>query len=111
MPKKSRKILRDKNILQKDKVFSITSLVCGLLFWVPLFNVLLGPLAVIFGIMSLRRIHDFPERYGGSWLAIIGLVLGVISVIFTIIGIYIQIANPQFGINSNATITLPWNSK
>jgi len=98
---------------QKDKVFAVTALVCGLLFWIPLFNLLLGPLAIIFGILSIKRVRADPQRYGGQVMAVIGLVLGVISVIFTVVGLYVSIMYPQLSYNSTSisSIVLPWNIK
>ncbi len=86
---------------KKDKVYALTSFICGLLFWVPLFNWVLGPLAIVFGIMALKYQRADPERYGGQIFAIIGIILGVISVIFTVIGIYVSIFHPELiGFNS-----------
>jgi len=80
---------------KKDKVFAITSLVCGLLFWVPLFNFVLGPLAVIFGILAINRVRVNPERYSGQIMAIVGLIFGVISVIFTALYVYAALFRPD----------------
>jgi hypothetical protein len=79
----------------KDKVFAITSFVCGLLFWVPLFNMILSPAAVIFGFLAIRRVRIDPERYGGQGLAVAGLILGLISIIFTVMGMYILLFRPE----------------
>jgi hypothetical protein len=94
---------------KKDKVFAITALVCGLMMWVPLFNFILGPLAVIFGVLAIKRVRSEPERYGGQVIAVIGLILGLVSVIFTIIGVYASLFHPEFGILSgiNGTILKP----
>jgi uncharacterized Tic20 family protein len=102
--KRKTKFVEKKYVQKKDKVFAITSLVCGLLFWVPLFNVILGPLAVIFGILSIKRVRAEPERYGGQILAIIGLILGVISVIFTVVGVYITLFHPELAIGVDGTV-------
>ena len=86
---------------KKDQVYAITSFVCGLLFWVPLFNWVLGPMAIVFGIYALKYQRADPNRYGGQVFAIIGIILGVISVIFTVIGIYVSIFHPELiGFNS-----------
>ncbi|MGV8141006.1 MAG: DUF4190 domain-containing protein [Candidatus Woesearchaeota archaeon] len=79
----------------KDKVFAITAFVCGLLFWVPLFNMILSPMAVVFGILAIRRVRENPERYGGQGLAVTGLILGLLAIIFTVIGIYILLFRPE----------------
>lgn len=54
---------------------AITSLVCGILGCVP---ILTGLLAVIFGIVGIKKTRD--PMVGGKALAIIGLVLGIISI-------------------------------
>jgi len=79
----------------KEKDLAIASLVCGLLIWVPLFNAVLGPLALLFGILSLKKIYKNPDQYGGKWASIIGIILGVISVIFLVVTLYIKIFKPE----------------
>jgi len=102
--KRKTKFVETEYVEKKDKVFAITSFVCGLLFWVPLFNVILGPLAVVFGVLSIRRVREDPERYGGQVLAVIGVILGVISVIFTVVGVYITLFHPELAIGVNGTV-------
>ena len=81
--------------IKKEKDFAIASLVCGILIWVPLFNTILGPLALAFGIVSMKRIKQSPEKYGGKWMAITGFILGVIATVFLFITIYIKIFKPE----------------
>jgi hypothetical protein len=88
---------------KKDKVFAITALVCGLLFWVPLFNILLGALAILFGVLAIRRARENPERYGGQGMAVAGMILGIISVVFTLTSFYLAIFHPELGIGLNVT--------
>jgi hypothetical protein len=86
---------------KKDKVLAISALVCGLLSWIPLFNIVLGPLAVIFGILAIKRVKINPERYGGQAIAVVGLILGLIFVIFTIMyyySLYVELFHPGWGI-------------
>ena len=91
---------------KKDRVFAVTSLVCGLLFWVPLFNFVLGPLAVLFGVLAIKRVRIDPERYGGQTIAVFGLILGIISVIFTVLYVYALLFRPELLITGvNATNT------
>lgn len=91
---------------KKDNIYATTSFVCGLLFWVPLFNWVLGPMAIIFGIFALKYARNEPQRYGGETLAVIGIILGAISVIFTILGLYITIFHPEL-IGFNNTVFKP----
>jgi hypothetical protein len=60
-----------------------TSLVLGLLSICS--GLLTGIPAVITGLMAFRRSRRDPARYGGSGLAIAGLVLGSCSLFFTVI--------------------------
>lgn len=80
---------------KKDKDFAWASLICGLLIWMPLFNTVFGPLAVIFGILSLRRFYEAPERYGGQRIALTGITLGVISTVFLLVTLYIKVFKPE----------------
>ena len=54
---------------------AIASLVCGILGCIP---ILTGLLAIIFGIVGLKKTRD--PQVGGKGLAIVGLVLGVLSI-------------------------------
>jgi len=69
---------------KKDTFYSKLSLVLGLGFWIPLLNVPLSILAITFGIISLRLIHLYPKRYGGRTYAVLGIILGSISIIFLV---------------------------
>jgi hypothetical protein len=53
---------------------AVASLIFGIVGCVPFIT---GLLAVIFGILGIRRTRD--PRYGGSGLAIAGLILGILS--------------------------------
>ena len=66
---------------KKDSFYSKLSLILGLGFWIPLLNIPLSILAIISGIAALRLIHLYPKRYGGRICAVIGIVLGFISII------------------------------
>jgi len=82
-------------VKKKDCDFAWASLVCGLLMWVPLFNSVLGPLAIIFGVLSLKRVKNYPERYGGQRMSIVGVIFGVVSTVFLIVTLYIKIFKPE----------------
>jgi len=55
---------------------AIASVVCGLLFFMPLLPSLL---AILFGIMGLNRAKD--PRVGGKRLSIAGIILGLIGLL------------------------------
>ena len=79
---------------KKEKDFSIASLICGLLIWIPLLNLALGPLALIFGIISIYKIKAQPEKYAGQRMAIAGIILGSISITSLLFYFYYMIFNP-----------------
>jgi len=60
---------------------AIASLICGIvgLFAVPLLGSLL---AIIFGIITLHKIRKHPKDYKGKGLAMPGIILGVVGLIF-----------------------------
>jgi hypothetical protein len=57
---------------------AIVSLVCGLLFFIPLAFIL----AIIFGHIALSEIKKSAGRLKGDGLAIAGLVLGYLGIVF-----------------------------
>ncbi len=63
---------------------AIASLICGIvgLFFL---GILLGPLAIIFGAISLNKMAKNPGMYSGKGMAIAGLVIGVVATLLSII--------------------------
>ena len=61
---------------KRSNGWSIASLICGILGCVPF---LTGALAVIFGIIGIRKARD--PQVGGKGLSIAGLVLGIVSIV------------------------------
>jgi len=72
----------NRSVLKKGNGFGITSMVLGIitwvLFWIPFIGQLLPILAVVFGIIGFK--HE------GKGMAIAGFVLGLVSLIFQILG-------------------------
>jgi hypothetical protein len=62
---------------KRSNGWAIASLICGILGCVPF---LTGALAVIFGILGIRKSND-PQVNSGKGLSIAGLVLGVVSIL------------------------------
>jgi hypothetical protein len=61
---------------------AIVSGYLGLFSCFPLIGLVLGPMAIVLGVMALRAIKSDPDRsLGGAYRAIIGIVLGVINTI------------------------------
>lgn len=50
-----------------------------------IFGIPLGLLAIIFGIVSLTRFNDNPGKYSGKAFAIIGMLLGALSLVAVLI--------------------------
>lgn len=69
---------------QQDKTLAIISLVLGLL---SLFCFPVSIFAMITGFIAKRRADSQPQIYGGSGLALAGMILGGISLIIGIIGL------------------------
>lgn len=64
--------------------FAIASLVMGIVSFIRIFNVEKGLVAIVFGILALKRIGLTPQMRGKN-LAIAGIIIGIISVIATIV--------------------------
>jgi hypothetical protein len=62
--------------VRNANVWAITSIIAGLLGWLPFVP---GAIAVVTGILGVRRARD--ERYTGRGLAVAGLLLGVASLV------------------------------
>ena len=62
---------------RKANVLAVTSLICGILACVPFIT---GITAMITGALGIKKAND--PRYGGRGIAIAGLVLGAMSVLF-----------------------------
>ena len=73
--------------MRKLKGMAVTSFVFGLFFWLPLLNVILGILAIILGVKARRLVLSEPDKYGGKTFAIIGIILGGIPILFSIVGL------------------------
>ena len=64
---------------------SIAAMVCGILaFFVPYVGIILAILAIIFGGIGLRRTRSNPELKGKG-MAIAGLVLGIVGLLFVVL--------------------------
>jgi hypothetical protein len=62
---------------RRANALAVISLICGIVACVPF---LTGIAAVITGALGIRKAND--PRYGGRGIAIAGLVLGVMSILF-----------------------------
>jgi hypothetical protein len=75
----------------QNKTLAITSLVLGILSLVC-FGIVTGPIAIILGFMAVNKEKNEPALYGGKGMAYVGIALGALSVVFTLIFILIAIA-------------------
>jgi len=82
---------------EKKKVgLAVTSLVFGLFFWFPLLGIITSIVAIICGIIALTNIKP-DNRYGGKGMAISGIVMGVLGILFIpVLAILASIAIPNF---------------
>lgn len=62
--------------------FAITSLVLGIVSFIPLVGLLLGLLAIIFGIIAKSKIKK--GLYLGKGLSTAGIILGVLGILVTV---------------------------
>jgi len=72
---------------KKDSSASIASVILGLLFWIPLMNRVTSILAVYLGIIALVKIRNNPKSYTGKYMAVFGIILGLIPIYFYIFGL------------------------
>jgi len=77
-----------------NNTLAVWSLVTGIGSFVCCCGIL-GPVSIVLGIIALSQIKNNPNQ-GGRGMAIAGLVLGCIHLLFTIIGIIVMIVSPNF---------------
>jgi hypothetical protein len=70
----------------QDQTLAIVSLVCGIL-GILCCGLLSGIPAIITGYMAKNNVDSNPSQYGGRGLAVAGMILGGVSVLFSILGI------------------------
>jgi len=83
-----------------DSTLPTISLILGISGWVLMCCYLgfpLGAAALITGYIGYSRANSDPQRYGGGSMAIIGMVLGGISLVLTIILIFLGALGQIFG--------------
>lgn len=78
--------------------FAIASLAFAILGFVPLGLANLGCaiLAVVFGILSLKRIAHPQSDARGEGLAAAGIVMGILCIIMMIISVIVIMKNPAY---------------
>lgn len=77
----------------QEQTLAIISLVCGILS-LCLCGVVTGIPAIITGYMQRSNIANNPNQYGGGGMALAGMILGGVSILFTVIYvIFVVLAN------------------
>lgn len=69
----------------QNKTLAIVSLILGLLGFLCCGNIVCGIPAIIVGFLARKKEAENPNAYGGGTLAMIGMILGVLSVITSFI--------------------------
>ncbi len=67
---------------------ALASYYCGVFGIIPILGLLLGPAALILGILGLRYVLKYPEAKGTAH-AIVGIVLGLCATIFNWGGVFV----------------------
>ena len=75
--------------------FAVASLTLGIVSFIQLAGLEKAILAVVFGILSLKRISAAQSNARGEGLAAAGIVLGVIYFIIGSIALFTLIKNPE----------------
>jgi hypothetical protein len=70
----------------QDQTLAIVSLVCGIL-GILCCGLFTGIPALITGYMAKNNVDSNPNQYGGRGLAVAGMIMGGISILFSILGI------------------------
>jgi hypothetical protein len=68
----------------QDRGLAILSFVLGLASFVLCLSALTGLPAILFGHIARRRAARLPVRYGGAGLAMAGLILGYLNLVFSL---------------------------
>lgn len=74
--------------------FAIASLTLGIISFIQLAGIEKAIVAVVFGVLSLRRIAQPQSDAKGEGLACAGIVLGIIYAIIAGIALFVIIKNP-----------------
>jgi hypothetical protein len=71
-------------VIPPSKSLAIASLIIGIfsvISSIVCIGILTGPIAIVLGSMALVKIQNEPSRYGGSGMAITGIVTGSIPIL------------------------------
>jgi len=74
---------------------AIAALVVGIVSFFC-FGIITGPVAIVLGVMAMKRIKAAPQQYKGQGLALAGTIIGGVATAIFFIGIMASIAIPNF---------------
>ncbi|MGH7203252.1 MAG: DUF4190 domain-containing protein [Candidatus Levyibacteriota bacterium] len=72
-----------KKIQSQRSGYALASLILGIVSFFPLIGLLLGITAIVLGAIGLKKVKE--EKLKGKRMAITGIVLGILGILFTII--------------------------
>ena len=76
----------------KMSQMAVASMYCGVI-GIVLFGIILGPLAIIFGRIAIKRIDENPEEWEGRDKAKTGIICGAVAIVLEIVLIYYIVSN------------------
>ncbi len=74
---------------------AISSFICGLLFIIPIFNIIFSILALIFGVSALKAISKYSDELSGKGFAIAGIIMGIMAILLYAVGITFGLLFPD----------------
>lgn len=90
---------------RKTNAYALWGLICGILsvFFCLCccLNIPLGALGLIFSLIGLSQINDFPDVYEGRPLAIVGIVLSALGLLLGIALLFVNVANGNLHVHHN----------
>ncbi len=87
--------------VRKTNSHAMAGMIFGILAVLCCCKFLFGALGIIFSLIGLAQINRQPEFYEGRGLAIAGLVLSILSLLFAMVLIVIAVATGNFHLNWN----------
>lgn len=72
-------------VQKSTNAYSIISLVLGVLsMFICFFGVITGVVGIVFGVVGISQSNKNPERMGGKGMAVAGIILSLIAIVFWI---------------------------
>ncbi|MEI8137119.1 MAG: DUF4190 domain-containing protein, partial [Bacteroidota bacterium] len=77
----------NKSIEEQYNGMAIASIATFILY----FTIILAPLPLIFGLIALHQFKKDPEKYKGKWMAIVGVIPGLLALFILFIALLFAI--------------------